>query len=447
MNYPKLFGTSGIRGDAEKLFTNEFCQKLGITFCQFLKKYSSNIFIAVAMDPRPSSQRIKDNLILALRQHFNILDVGVIPTPTLSYFAKYKKLAGGVMITGSHIQDYLNGMKFFYNGEEILKSDELEIENIFNKLTDNELILNPNNTNTVTQSTEAITIYSEMLKNLAAGQFSNLTIVIDAGNGTQSQIMPEVLTDLGIKIIKTNCDINKSLLSRDLESPEAYIDIVNSMKSNSADLGILYDSDGDRSAFITSNDQIVPTDISGSLIAKYQQEEAFVTPINSSTVVEKIGKKAIRCRVGSPPVIEMMKKNGVHFGFESSGGTINGEIHYTRDAGITTIKILKIIRQTNKSLLQLMEEFPKYYTVKEKVECPSNLNEQIITKAKEKYRGKKIEDLDGVKIWIDSDSWILFRPSGNAPEFRVFSEALELEKAQQLSEEGLSLVRQVINNS
>jgi len=114
----KLFGTNGIRGEAKSFFTPEFCFRIGATFSAFLKEKGKQGTIAIAMDPRPSSQRIKTSLITGLGNDWQITDQGIIPTPCLTYYVKENNLAGGVMITGSHVEEKLNGLKFFFEGEE-----------------------------------------------------------------------------------------------------------------------------------------------------------------------------------------------------------------------------------------------------------------------------------------------------------------------------------------
>ncbi len=130
---PTLFGTNGIRGPADTLFTKQFCQKLGTVFGSWLKSKGKEGYVAVAMDPRESSPFIKHNIISGLAsQGWEILDQGVIPTPALTYFVKQSPaVAGGVMVTGSHIAEGLNGVKLFIDGEEVTKAHELEIEQLF----------------------------------------------------------------------------------------------------------------------------------------------------------------------------------------------------------------------------------------------------------------------------------------------------------------------------
>jgi len=131
---PKLFGTSGIRGPADTLFTKDFCRNLGAVYGAWLTSKGKEGYVAVAMDPRESSPVIKRHINSGLAsQGWEILDEGVIPTPALTYFVKQSpSVGGGVMITGSHITANLNGVKLFIDGEEVTKAHELEIEQLFN---------------------------------------------------------------------------------------------------------------------------------------------------------------------------------------------------------------------------------------------------------------------------------------------------------------------------
>lgn len=103
-------------------------------FGTWLKSKGKEGYIAVAIDPRDSSPFIKRHIVQGLAsQGWGILDEGVIPTPALTYFVKQSpSIGGGVMVTGSHIAEGLNGVKLFIDGEEVTKAHELEIEQLFN---------------------------------------------------------------------------------------------------------------------------------------------------------------------------------------------------------------------------------------------------------------------------------------------------------------------------
>ncbi len=442
MAVQKLFGTNGIRGDAEKLFTNQFCFDIGRVFSIFLsQKKIKNKKIAFAMDSRASSRRIKMAVIAGIAPQYEILDEGIIPTPALNYFVKIKDCAG-IMVSGSHIEEKLNGLKFFVGPEEISKKDEVIIENIYDK--EKERIPYSQMEKRVFQENEAKNLYIKMLIGLAEEPFSGFKVVVDAGNGTQSETIPQALEKLKIKVIRINCDLRKPIICRDTETEGAFSGLQKEVLKQQANFGLGVDADGDRAIFVDEKGFSLPGEVSCSIIAKYSPAQTIVTPINTSSVVEHIGKKVVRTKVGVLYVVEAMKKNNSLVGFESNGGFVSGEIFYGRDAGSATIKMLNIMKKTGKKLSQLVDELPKFYIIKEKTDCPRRFNKLIFAKVKEKYKGKRTEDLDGLKVWADAESWILFRPSGNAPEFRVFAEAKAKEKAEKLVKEGMEVVNETI---
>jgi len=440
-----LFGTNGIRGDAASLFTNQFCFDIGQAFSQFLqtKKLAKKV-IVFGMDSRTSSSRIKSAVTSGLGQEWDIWDEGIIPTPALNYFIKQHDCAG-IMVTGSHIEKNLNGLKFFVGLEEITKQDETVIEKLYFQIKQ-QTRYQPQK-RLIKKEANARQVYTQMLVKLARSDFQGWQVAVDPGNGTQSEIIPDVLRKLQIQVLAINADPTKPLLSRDTEIQDAFPKLRQAVFDQQANLGIGYDSDGDRAIFIDDTGQPLTGETSCSIIAQYSPDPTIVTPINTSTVVEKIGKKVIRTKVGVLYVVAAMKKHGTNVGFESNGGFVSGEIFYGRDAGTATIKMLNLLKKTGKKLSELTAALPKYYIIKDKVDCPSKINDQILAAAVKKYQGKKIEDQDGVKIWIDPNSWILFRPSGNAPEFRVFAESLDQAKTQQLAQEGMALVKSVLQSA
>lgn len=441
----RLFGTSGIRGDAEKLFTNQFCFDLGRTFIQFLDTHQQTGPIAVGMDPRESSPRIKEAVLQGLALSGRALfDEGMVPVPAMNWVLKKANLAGTIAVTGSHVQKELNGLKFFAFDEEILKKHEVEITQIYQRIK--EKVPYQKRAIEVTAEEKASRLYEKMLLDLSNGDFPDWKVVVDPGNGAQSIIIPRVLKNLGLKVKAINTEPTADrFMARDTESSEVFSQVASLIKKEKADLGIIFDADGDRVVFVDEKGQSIPGDYSCSLIARESEGKQIVTPINTSQVVNHLGKKVIRTKVGSPYVVKAMKDNRIDFGFESNGGGISAEIMMSRDGGSTTIKLLKILRQSGKPLSQLIAELPRFYIVKDKIDCPWKFNPLIFKEVKKKYQGKKIEDLDGLKIWLEKTSWILFRPSSNAPEFRVFAEAQSQVRATKLVQDGLKFVKEIIS--
>lgn len=397
----------------------------------------------MGIDPRPSGPRIKEYFTSGLvYQNREVFDEGVVPIPSLNWLLISSDFVASAMVTGSHIKADLNGIKFFAFKEEILKEYEQEITDIYKKVK--EEIPVARETPLVKGENRANELYIQMLEKLAQTPFPAWKVVVDCGNGAQTEVMPKVLAKLGLQLITINCDLTQAFLSRDTETEGAFSELQKEVIKEKANIGIGFDADGDRVVFIDEKGHFIPGDYSGALISKYGSTKLVVTPINTSQVVEYLGKPVVRTKVGSPYVVAKMKEVGADFGFEANGGGFSRELMLSRDGGSTTIKILNILKQTNKSLSQLIGELPRFFLYRTKVDCPWEKDNEVLAAAKAKFKGIKTEELDGLKIWTDNTTWVLFRSSQNAPEFRVFAEAKTQEEATKLGEDGIKLVKEVI---
>lgn len=284
-------------------------------------------------------------------------------------------------------------------------------------------------------------LYLDMLKSLATTPYPKWTIVVDTANGTQSEIIFNLLDALKIKYFKTgDCDIQSPVfIPRDTEVSSSFAEISRQVLLNKADFGIAFDVDGDRIVFIDGQGRYLPGDYSCTLIAQSEDTKSIVTPINTSSVIDSIGKTVYRTSVGSTHVAAKMKEVGAKFGFEPNGGGIFADIAFGRDGGVTLIKMLNLLKSSKKKLSDLYNQLPQYSLFREKIDCPFEKYDRVYEAVKEKYQD--INDLDGIKVNLGPNEWILFRGSGNAPEFRVFVQSPDPKRAMRLGQEGLAFVK------
>src|SRR3989344_3291863 len=441
-----LFGTSGIRGSEIELFTDQFCFDIGRTFSIFLKNHNSEGPVALGMDPRGSSPRIKNSVASGLVfEGREVFDEGATPVPSMCYLLKVNDYyAGSIMVSGSHIKAELNGIKFFAFGEEILKNHEKEIEEIYRSIKSERNYKNLSSTSEVHDDGSAFEEYKNMLLAKAKGPYPNWKVVVDPVDGAQSDTMPYILKALGVNVIEVHATIQGEFYARDTEHIPDMQELMGNVNKYHADFGIGYDADGDRVVFVDENGEFIPGDYSGSIIAREEKGSKVVTTISSSQVIDLIGKNITRTKVGAPYVIEAMKKINARFGFEPNGGSIFTEIMMTRDGGSTTIKFLNILNAKNKSISKLIAELPKFYLFKGKIDYKWEQRDQIESEARRVFKDYKIDGTDGLKIWVDNTTWILFRSSLNAPEFRIFAESETENSAKLLLDRGLNLVKNIV---
>lgn len=441
-----LFGTSGIRGHAEQFLTSQFCFDITQAFLQFLKNHDLLGPLAVGFDPRPSSPRIKNDILRGLSTAgVPLFDEGITPIPSMNWLIKNTEVKAGIMVTGSHIDIELNGLKFYAHEEEISREDSEEIEKIYHEIKGKTPI--PNEEPNVTTEDRAKNLYGQMLINMKQFENPKWKVGLDTANGGQTVLMPQLLRAMGLEVVEVNCNVEDTFIARDTDTDDkAGLEPLKELvKNEQCDFGIAFDGDGDRVVFVNERGEFVQGEYSCSLIARESQSDTIVTPINSSQVVDQLGKKVIRTKVGSPMVISAMKKNNALFGFEANGGAVSGEIMYTRDGGTMCMKMLNLFAKHGGTFSEMIAQLPKYYMFRTKVDYKWEQEDEILHKAQEFFRGIDVETLDGLKIWLDKETWILFRSSQTAPEFRVFAESKEEHKAKELLDQGLNLVNSIIN--
>ncbi len=441
-----LFGTSGIRRPAKE-FTPQFCFDIGRAFAYFLDQHQQLGSIGVGIDTRTSSPHIAQNVIYGLRHaKREVVHLGTVPVPAAHYAILSMPLIASLMTTGSHIDLNSNGLKFFAFKEEITKDHEMEISNIYHQIK--EQLPPVAKFGPVITSQQALNNYLEMLIAQADLPLPQLKIVFDPGNGGQTEAINALLSELNQEVVAINNQIQEPLLSRDTEEDGAFTSLAAAVKANHADLGIGFDSDGDRIVFVDRHGVFVPGDYSGTLLAKWYGSSVVVCPINVSNIVHSlVGKEVIRTRVGSPFVIADMKKYGATFGFESNGGGIHEDVMLSRDGGTSLVKMLNLLKWSKRQLHELVGELPKTYIRRGKFICPTDRFAKILQQSKNFLHSQSVDQTDGVKLILDKNTWVLFRPSGNAPEFRVFVESNAATKANQLLDHALTFAKKVAQSA
>lgn len=449
----KLFGTSGIRGYTSSeetdyvTLSDDFCYNITRAFMQHLNKKG---VIAVGRDLRETSLYLQNIIMQSIFDHgCTPINCGITPTPALTYYVKNSNCIGGVMISGSHIKASMNGLKFINNEEEISKIEEAHIEKIYDNIK-NDKIPNKDGSSIsrFSEKNNAHDCYTSFLKK-HAGDYSGLKIVIDVRNSCHQKTMTSVLTKAGAEIIFLT-NIQEKFVALDTESSDSVnSELQQEILKYKADIGITYDSDGDRPSFYDERGNLIDGDVIATIIADNIPTKNIATPINSSSIIDSIGKKVYRTKVGSPYVIAAMKQFNCDFGFESNGGCIFSEVMYTRDGGYPTILLLNLLVSKKRKLSELLGQYPRFFMYKTKLDCPTKYNQYILNTLREKYLSEKkqINELDGLKVYIDDETWVLFRPSSNAPEFRVFVESKFRDLTQQLALHSVSLVKTIVDKA
>ncbi|HEC94982.1 MAG TPA: phosphoglucosamine mutase, partial [Thermoplasmatales archaeon] len=179
-----------------------------------------------------------------------------------------------------------------------------------------------------------------------------------------------------------------------------------------------------------------------------------VTPVSTSSCLEEVvkaeGGEIVYTAVGSPIVARVMKKVNAVFGGEENGGLIFPGHQYCRDSAMTIAKMLELLAVENRSLSAMIKELPRYEVVKLKTGCPNDKKMEAMEKLASLVTGEsgieKVDRTDGVKIYT-KEGWVLVRPSGTEPIFRVFAESKSRERAEKLALNYKKYLEEIISAS
>ena len=443
----KLFGTNGIRGVVNKDMNCDLALNIGKAWGTYLKKTIKKPNIAIGTDARLSNHMLKNAISAGLiATGCNVTDVGLVPTPTLQYTVKEKDFDSGVIITASHNPPNFNDIKgVASDGTEFSKDIEEEIEKIY--FSENYNLSNWDDVGSFSYWDGSIDLYINGILNsvdvdkIKEKQFH---IVLDCGNGAGSLVTPILLKKLNCKITELYCVPDGTFPGHNSEPlPENLGELIKKVPDVNADLGVAQDGDADRAIFIDEKGNYIWGDKTLALGAKFATLKSggiTVTPVTTSScfddVVKENNGKVIHTAVGSPIVARVMIENNSVFGGEENGGLIFPEMQHCRDSAMTIAKILEIMAKENKKLSELIDEIPKYEVFKTKMPCPNDIKETVMKKLAEQTKKDSsvlnVDETDGVKLYLDS-GWVLMRPSGTEPIFRVYSESKSKDKAEEIA--------------
>lgn len=430
---PRLFGTNGVRG----IYGQELTHDLVIDLCYALGSYFGKGSVVVGYDGRRSSPVLSRLVRSTLNSAgLDTANAGLIPTPCLQFAAKRLGYSGGVMITASHNPPQYNGIKpTASDGVEISREDELKVEDIYYS----KKFARIDGTGRDSIDENIVNRYMDAVLALVDAdriKQRKFTVAMDTGNGAQAVVAPLVAKALGCKVIVINGSIDGEFPARGSEpTPENLGVLSDAVRSGRADFGVAFDGDGDRSIFCDDNGSVYMGDKTGALLVKHllaakHMGSEVVCPINTSMilskVVEQAGSKVVYTKVGSVEVSREMVKRKCALGLEENGGFMYGGLNEVRDGVMATALVLDMLAASNKSFSQHIAELPQTFQHKSKFTCPSReIVDGLIKACIDHGIPKKVETMDGAKIWIDEETWIMVRASGTEPLIRMYGESTD----------------------
>jgi phosphomannomutase len=461
------FGTSGLRGlvvdlegEPTRLWVGRFLRHLEAG------GQTGDRTLLVGRDLRSSSPRISTDVIEAARRlGWQAVDGGALPTPALA-LESLRRAVPAVMVTGSHIPDDRNGLKFYRPDGEIEKADEASILEITNPFGDAERQAGPAPVADDTLTERYVARYAAFFKPAALngariGVYQHSTVARD--------VLVDVLERLGASVEPLGRSDAFLPVDTEAHRPEDVAALRAWGSSGRFDAIVSADGDADRPLVADETGSILRGDILGLLTAQYLGLTTVVTPVTSSSAMERAPflRSVLRTRVGSPFVIagmaDALAEGGEVIGFEANGGVLLGspverdgrhiEALQTRDALLPILSLLAYSRERSLPVSRLVADLKPGAAASDRlaeVDMVAARRFIVQLETDTAYRDRvlafeggveALDTADGVRMTTGNGSTVHYRPSGNAPELRCYVEAASPEHAVALLAAGLDAAR------
>ncbi|GCD80871.1 phosphoglucosamine mutase [Schleiferia thermophila] len=417
-------------------------------YAQWLKKKNPNKIptVLIGRDARPSGPMVASLVINTLvAAGVNVINLGLSTTPTVEVAVKRHQGDGGIIITASHNPVVWNALKLLNEQGEFISAEEGEL--LVRMIRDSDYeFAEVKHLGNVTEYNEAIDDHiEELLKrpeiDVVAIRQADFSVAVDAVNSSGGIAIPKLLRALGVKKIKElNCEPTGWFAHNPEPLREHLEDIMQLVKSENCDLGIVVDPDVDRLALIDEKGEMFGEEYTLVAVADYllsQKSGSTVSNLSSSRALADLtysyGGQYYTAAVGEVNVVKKMKEVNARIGGEGNGGVIWPDFHFGRDALAGVALILTHLAKSGTKLSELKAKYPSYYMSKNKIELlPGMDTAALLLKIKDRYKNEKIIDVDGIKIDF-AESWVHLRRSNTEPIIRIYTEAKSQVEADNLA--------------
>ncbi len=457
---PVIFREYDIRGTVGIDLSEDLAYQLGRAYGGLVQEHGGGT-VAVGYDARESSPGYSAALIKGINQAgINVVAIGMCPTPQLYFTVFQHKLAGGVMVTGSHNPADMNGFKLGVGTHTLSGS---EIQDLYKRI----LALPPEENTAVSAlgtgagsakigKVEELNTRDQYIDYLVENSKpfigrKGIKVVVDAGNGVGGLVGPEVLRRLGFDVVELFCD-------PDGRFPNHHPDptvvsnlkaLIAKVKETKAECGIGWDGDADRIGVVDENGQPIFGDM---LLLIYAREllKTVPTPTIIGDVkcssrlfddLNKRGAKAIMWKTGHSLIKNKLKETKGELGGEMSGHIFFKHRYFGFDDALySSCRFLEVVSHSDVKVSELLSDLPPVVSTPEiRVDCPENLKFKIAEKMVSAFKDYSVDTTDGARIRFPN-GWGLVRASNTQP---VLVMRFEAETAAQMEEYRKLVVAQV----
>jgi phosphomannomutase len=437
---PDIFKPYDIRGIVPDQLTAEIAEQVGRAFAAFLKPKS----VVVGRDVRLTSKEFQNRAIKGLiYSGVDVVDIGQVSTDVFYYACAIKNMPG-LMVTASHNPKEYNGFKMMRKVPEPLLSRDIQPWITEKKYKDAPAIGDTFHEDMVDQ------FIDHLLSIVSPTKLKPLKIVVDTSNGAQGPIWERLIPHLPVtvKTLYFEPDGNFPNHINDIVQPPAQEALRKAVIAEKADLGLIFDPDGDRCLAVDNSGETVPGDFLTALISvsllKRQPGSVIVYDIKSSDAVSDMvtaaGGKPYAWKSGHAFIKPKMAEFNAIFGGELSGHYFFRDFWFLDCGLLSGLIIMEYISGLKGSLSDVLKSLRERYYLSGEINSAVDDVNKVLVRIKSKYKDGKLNELDGVAIRYP-DWHFVVRPSANEPLLRMTLEANSQELMERKRDELLALIR------
>jgi len=424
----QIFRAYDVRGVVGVDFTAEIVQALGQAFGSEAYEQGQQT-VVVGRDGRLSGDELSTALIAGLRNSGrDVKDLGIVPTPVLYFATHFLGSSSGVMLTGSHNPPEYNGLKMVLNGDAMTGT---AIHELRERLRMGNLLAGQGDVDEIDLVADYISRVSSDIN-----VERPLRLVVDCGNGSASDVAPELLRELGCDVTELFCEVDGDFPNHhpDPSDPINLEALIKEVRGQGADLGVAFDGDGDRIGVVDSDGNIIWPDRLMMLFAQdvlIRNPGAIIIYDVKSTAklgefVLQNGGRGLMWKSGHSLIKARMKETGALLAGELSGHICFKERWFGFDDALyAAARLVELLSYDPRSSAEVFEELPNSLSTPElKVELPEGRNFSVMDAlmADHDFGDGQISDIDGLRVEY-SDSWGLVRASNTTPSLTFRFEA------------------------
>ena len=453
-----MLSVSGVRGRVGDPLTPELMAQLAAAFGTFMRTEGEGGPIYVGRDSRVSGPMFSRAVISGLQSvGAKVVDLGMVPTPTLLLAVKQAEASGGLVITASHNPADWNALKLVTGEGMFLARDQSERFRHFLAQEDPQRVpwdfIEP-----VIEDDDAWQRHLRAILALHEVDIGDLRgrgirVALDCVNGAGGPAMAELLSELGctVEAIGMNPD---GRFPRDPEPTAANLtELCTLVRDTGADVGFAVDPDADRLALVDETGRAMGEDLTlafAAAVVLRRTPGPVVTNLSTSQVLNDVADAfsvpLTRAPVGEINVAEqMIAERAVVGGEGSNGGVILPALHHTRDAPMAAALILQHLVDIGGPPSSAAARWPSYSIVKEKIRFPREALAGAYQMLEEDLNGATLDHSDGLWLaWRDRSTWLHVRPSGTEPVVRLIAEAPDEGQARALLDHVAGLLEGIV---